>query len=77
MGKVMMPITTKGVTTYSTLMVVNADSVYNAILGHPLLHDMKYMCASVQFDQFFATRIELKQTYGQNQTESTIIGLVW
>lgn len=32
-GKVMMPFTKKGVTIYSTLMVVNVDSTYNTILG--------------------------------------------
>lgn len=37
----LMPATTKGVTMYSTMMVVDLLSTYNVILRCPCIHDMK------------------------------------
>lgn len=40
-GKEVMPISTRGKTIYSAMMVVDTDSTYNAILGRPWLNEMK------------------------------------
>lgn len=39
--KVTLPMETHGVTIYSKMFVIDADSAYNVILGRPWLHDMK------------------------------------
>lgn len=45
-GKVTLPIETHGVTIYSKMIIIDANSTYNVVLERPWLHHMKVIHSS-------------------------------
>lgn len=51
MGKVVMPLTTRGVIVYSTTMELDFELTYNAILKLPWLNKMRAVVLTFQLNQ--------------------------
>lgn len=58
--KVVLPLITHEVTFFSIMLVIDAPSTYNAIMGRPWLHTMKVIPSTLHQKSDFQASMESK-----------------